>query len=80
MRWKTMLLYTIFRGSLAGIGKPATINTLRHSFAIHLLEAGYDIKTVQKLLGHKHVQTTMIYTHVTGKDLSGVRRPLDGLG
>ena len=59
----------------AGIGKPATIHTLRHSFATHLLEAGYDIRTVQKLLGHKHVQTTMIYTHVAGKDLSGVKIP-----
>ena len=64
----------------AGIGKPATIHTLRHSFATHLLEAGYDIRTVQKLLGHKHVQTTMIYTHVAGKDLSGVKIPLDRLG
>jgi len=61
----------------ANITKPATIHTLRHSFATHLLESGYDIRTVQKLLGHKHVQTTMIYTHVAGKDLTKVKSPLD---
>jgi integron integrase len=63
----------------AGLTKRVTCHTFRHSFATHLLESGYDIRTVQELLGHNDVKTTMVYTHVLNRGPAGVRSPIDGL-
>jgi integron integrase len=70
-----------FRVAVRGaeIVKPATCHTLRHSFATHLLMSGYDIRTVEEILGHKSVQTTMIYTHVLNRGGRGVQSPIDRL-
>ena len=62
-----------------GLTKPASCHSLRHSFATHLLEDGYDIRTVQELLGHRDVSTTMIYTHVLNRGGRGVYSPVDRL-
>jgi site-specific recombinase XerD len=75
------ILQKAFRRAVvkSGLIKNATCHSLRHSFATHLIEAGYDIRTVQELLGHKDVRTTMIYTHVLNRGGRGVKSPADTL-
>jgi integron integrase len=76
----TILQRAVRRAVLeAGIAKNVGCHTFRHSFATHLLESGYDIRTIQELLGHKDVKTTMVYTHVLNMGACGVRSPMDGL-
>lgn len=75
----TLIRHIKRAATAARIPKRVTVHTLRHSFATHLLEAGYDIRTIQELLGHTNLQTTMIYTHVAAKNTIGVKSPLDQL-
>jgi len=77
VHYNTLQKYIKHAAEAAGIPKKVSVHTLRHSFATHLLEKGYDIRTIQELLGHVSVQTTMIYTHVASKNKLGVKSPLD---
>ena len=80
-KYSTRSVKKIFYSSLkkAVINRKASVHTLRHSFATHLLEEGEDLRYIQKLLGHKNIKTTEIYTHVTSKSLKRIRNPLDDI-
>ena len=76
---ETILQRAVKEAERAGVVKHVGCHPFRHSFATHLLESGYDIRTIQELLGHKEVNTTMIYTHVLNRGGQGVRSPADDL-
>lgn len=80
-KYSVRSIQTVFRNARekAGIEKPASVHSLRHSYATHLIEAGTDLRIIQELLGHSSSKTTEIYTHVSARSIAGVRSPADDL-